>query len=213
MLFRLLLLVLLIMAHSSSTAQSAVQLFFHLSPSEKTWTLLHPFIARKAMTCALEARVAARSVAINGGLDGDSLGGQVDAFRHSFWMARCAQEFSPKKALRLGKAHERANYKNFKKRISEDGALADSVLCEMDLFNNAVGVAIGKEFRQVSADSLAGIVIRAILAGKMKIIWKDLRGEPLDCSGKPVNQALYRGVWGIPKCLVPSNHTASKQNR
>ncbi|MEY4594176.1 MAG: hypothetical protein RIQ47_586 [Bacteroidota bacterium] len=190
-----------------SFAQSGFRTFFTLSGPEKCWTVFHPFVARKALLMAHEAREQARNTAMLSTLDGDSLGGQVDAFRHAYWMARCAQQFAPNKALRLGKAHERGNYKGFKKNQSEDGERADSALCAMDLFNNSVGVELGYTNRNVTPDSLVLIVQRAILSGRMLIISKDETGAALDCSGKKLNPADFLYQWNIPKCLVSSDHS------
>jgi len=44
-------------------------------------------------------------------LDGDASGGQVDAFRHAYWMARLHQEIGKRAAFSLGKSHEKENWK------------------------------------------------------------------------------------------------------
>jgi hypothetical protein len=190
---------------TEASAQSGLHTFLRLSWPEKRWTLSHPFVAGKALAAAREARFESRQLALSPLFDGDSLGGQVDAFRHAYWMARCAQEFAPNKALRLGSAHEQGNYRQFKKSRMEDGTPADSIFCEMDLFNNRVGVDLGTEFRFAPADSLQKIVQSAILNGQLRIIRKDESGVALDCSGRRIDPAEYRGVWGIPKCLITSD--------
>ena len=45
-------------------------------------------------------------------LDKDPSGGQVDAFRHAYWMARLNEEIGKNAAKSLGKAHEKENYWN-----------------------------------------------------------------------------------------------------
>ena len=69
-------------------SQSNFKSFFELSGPKKTWVLLHPFKATKALKISHEARSVSDSIKTTNLLDGDAAGGQVDAFRHAYWMAR-----------------------------------------------------------------------------------------------------------------------------
>ena len=188
--------------HGQTSASGS---FLKLSCAEKWWVIGHPFVAKKAYKITIEARLMSDSLKNHKSLDGDANGGQIDAFRHSYWMARLAQTMSWRKAIRLGRAHERANYKSFKHRKSdEEGSVADSISTEMDLFNNKIGVTIGCNNRNCSKKELENMIMNALLQGRMRVISKDLNGNPLDCNGQRIDQKIYIGIWNIPKCLTSS---------
>ena len=72
--------------------------------------LFHPFKATKALEISKEVNRISDSIKKTNLLDGDASGGQVDAFRHAYWMARLKQEIGESAARSLGKAHEKENY-------------------------------------------------------------------------------------------------------
>ncbi len=192
-------------SESAVAGQSAWKSFWKLTGPEKTWVITHPFIAGKARRISNEARAEAASVKRDTILDGDDTGGRVDAFRHVYWMARLSQEFCWKKAIRLGKAHEKGNYRQFKKgQKDEELVLPDSISSVMDLFNNNIGVSIGCLNPDFSREKLKTEVIKTILVGKAKIILKNTDGLPLDCSGNILDISKYNSTWSIPKCLINS---------
>ena len=84
--------------------------FKKLSCPEKRWVIFHPFVAKKALKVSLEAREITAEIKQQKLLVGTGNGDQIDAFRHTYWMARLAQEIHWRKANRLGKAHEKGNY-------------------------------------------------------------------------------------------------------
>ena len=63
-------------------------------------------------------------------------------------MARLTQGIGRRAAYSLGKAHEKGNYQTFKNRQLEDGILPDKPSSEMDLYNNQIGISIGKRFKK-----------------------------------------------------------------
>ena len=65
-----------------------------------------------------------------------------------------SSQIGSKKARALGLAHERGNKKAFEKNILEHGVLPDSVSMEMDLWNNEVGILIGRDNKHASYDCL-----------------------------------------------------------
>lgn len=179
--------------------------FWRLSGPERCWVITHPFLAKKAFQIALEARAVSKEMEKDSLLDGDSDGGRVDAFRHAYWMARMAQTFCWKKAVKLGKAHEKGNYKSFKKRkLDEELVLPDSASSIMDLHNNDIGAAIGCLNPVTSQDSLKSLVRESIVNGKMMIISKNPNGKPKDCLGELIDMSKYSNSWNIPKCLISS---------
>src|SRR5437763_1189417 len=128
--------VLIILTQLSAAQQSPSNEFGKVSCPEKWWAFTHPFIACKAYKLSVKAMEATKEMMKDSTIDHDSNGGQLDAFRHSYWMALLSQKISPRKAKRLGKAHEKGDYLNFKKHRLEDGLLPDSMASVMDLCNN-----------------------------------------------------------------------------
>ena len=173
-----------------------------LSCPEKWWVVGHPFVAKKALKISEYARAITEEVKENGLLKGEGNGDQLDAFRHTFWMANLTLEIGGRRAKKLGKAHEKGNYQDFKKHQLEDGILPDKVSSEMDLYNNDVGIAIGK---QSSSFELKNIVIELVLQGNCKIIKTDKKGNFLDAEGNIIPTENLKGKWENEKCLVSSN--------
>ena len=189
-------------------AQSGLKSFFKLSGPKKTWVLFHPFKAKKSLLIAKEAQKVTDSIAKTNLLDGDKNGGQVDAFRHAYWMARLRQEIGKNAARSLGKAHEKENYLTFKKRKLEDGTVPDKISSIMDLYNNEEGLKLITRRSKISKKGLIYRIVNAIHLGKMKIIRKDNRGNFLTCDGKLINTQSLKGKWENNKCLVASNKTS-----
>jgi len=204
MLKKLLFLVLLLPFYT--TAQSNWQQFKKLQGAQKTWVLLHPFKAKKAFIVSREASRVSDSLRVSPLLDGDHAGGQVDAFRHAFWMALLRQSIGENAARSLGKAHEKDNYKTYKDRKLEDGVIPDQISSEMDLFNNEIGLTLSRKDDNLPKKGLMYRVINAILQGKLKIIKKDKKGNFLTCDDKIISKESLKGKWKNNKCLVNSNY-------
>ncbi|HEU4718349.1 MAG TPA: hypothetical protein VFU15_10970, partial [Bacteroidia bacterium] len=188
-------------------SQAAVKSFRGLSRPEKCWVAAHPFIAKKAFRCSVEARAVSDSIGKTGTLK-DADGGQLDAFRHTYWMALLVQEISPRKARKLGEAHEKGNYLGFKKGKQEDNSRADSMACVMDLRNNETGIQLGTAFgndTSATKKSLVDSVVASVKKGNAVILSKDANGNYLDCEGNRIDLTLYEKKWYVPKCLVKSD--------
>ncbi len=168
------------------------------------WVLFHPFKAKKALAISKEANRVADSIKKSPLLDGDPSGGQVDAFRHAYWMACLNQVIGKNAARSLGKAHEKDNYKTYKKRKLEDGVIPDKISSTMDLFNNEIGLSLTRRNSKGSKKGLVYKVINAIHAGKLKIIKKDTKGNFLTCDGKIISSKSLKGKWKNNKCLISS---------
>lgn len=188
-----------------ASAQSNPKGFFDLSGPKKIWVLLHPFKAKKAYRISQEAKRVSDSIAKTNLLDGDASGGQVDAFRHAYWMARLRQEIGKSAARSLGKAHERENYQTFKKNQLEDGIVPDEISSIMDLHNNEEGLKLIVKRSEMSQQSLIYTVLNAIQEGKMKIIKKNKKGDYLTCEGEIIAPESLQGKWQNNKCLITSN--------
>ena len=192
----------LLLFFTSSAQESNFKNFKKLSHPEKCWVIWHPFKAKKAHQISVEAREITELVKNDSILIGNGNGQQIDAFRHAYWMANLTQKIGWRKAKKLGKAHEKVNYKDYKKRKSEDGEIPDKISSEMDLHNNLIGIEIGKN---KANSNIKQLVIEAIKKGACKIIKTDNFGNYLDCNGNviPVNE--LKGKWENNKCLINSN--------
>ena len=60
-------------------------------------------------------------------------------------MACLGTTIGEKASRKLGKAHEKGNYKAFRRGKTEDGFLQDETAVEMDLYNNEEGLRIARE--------------------------------------------------------------------
>jgi len=190
-----------------SFSQTVPKKFSQLSCPIKTWVIFHPFKAKRAQLISVEANRVSDSIKKTNLLDGDASGGQVDAFRHAYWMARLNQELGKCAAKSLGKAHERENEKQFKKRKLEDGILPDKSSKEMDLFNNNIGLSLTSKREKISKNAIIYRVTNAVLEGKMKIIKKDKKGNFLTCENSLITASELKGKWENNKCLIPSSQT------
>ena len=197
------LLILLFLMESCSSRLH--QSYAKLSPPEKSWVIFHPFKASTAYAISKEVENIKDSIANQDIIGNDNNGGHLDAFKHSYWMARMSQKIGKRAAFSLGKAHEKGNYQTYKKRQFEDGILPDKQSSDMDLFNNQVGVYIGKEFKSLSKNTLIKIVIDSIDDGKMRILLKDQNGNFLDCQHRIIPKDSLKHKWDTKKCLVSSN--------
>ncbi len=204
MLKKLLFLILLLPFYTS--AQSNWQQFKKLQSAQKTWVLLHPFKAKEAQKISREVTRVADSMKSSPLLDGDAAGGQVDAFRHAFWMALLQQQIGENAARSLGKAHEKDNYKTYKARKLEDGVIPDKIASEMDLFNNEVGLTLSRKDNNLPKNGLIYRAINVILQGKLRVIKKDAKGNFLTCDGMKISTESLKGKWENNKCLVNSNY-------
>lgn len=202
MLFKFLLITSFFVQSLTVLAQNiALKSFKELSCPEKWWVVGHPFVAKKALKVSQIARLKTDSIKENNILKGVGNGDQVDAFRHTYWMASLAQTIGQRKAKRLGITHEKGNKRDFKKGNKEEGSLPDKISSEMDLFNNEVGLNIGKE----NAENLINKVVAEVKKGSCKIIKTDKQGNFLDCEGNVILLESFKGKWENKKCLVWSN--------
>jgi len=188
----------------STSSQTSLKDFFKLSGPKRTWVIFHPFKAKKSLRISNETKKVTDSILKTDRLDGDASGGQVDAFRHAYWMARLTQEIGERAALSLGKAHEKENYLTYKKNKLEDGFVPDEISSKMDLHNNYQGTKLISKGSKVSKKGLIYRIINAIQSGEFKIIKKDKKGGFLTCEGKIIPKEELKGSWNNNKCLISS---------
>jgi hypothetical protein len=186
--------------------------FFALSAPEKKWALFHPFAAMKVKKIQDECVKNYDQRELRQSLDSFPAGGKLDAFRHVYSMAAFSQKIRTGKIRRLGEAHEKGNYRQFKKQQLEEGEKPDSLSSVMDLKNNDLGITIGCNNRSLDLRALGQLVIGAIDEGKALVFKRNNRGEYLDCENKPVDPKKYARRWYVPKCLVRSDGSPNDRN-
>ncbi len=132
-------------------------------------------------------------------------GGKLDAFRHAFYMSVFTQKVRVKALRKLGRAHEHANLRNYKKHKTEEGDSADEIFSEMDLYNNELGFVIGSKAKGLSKHQLAEVVLQNISDGHAKIILRNCSGRYVSCDNLQRSSSAVTVMPGAKKCLVPSN--------
>jgi len=181
--------------------------FQKISRPEKCWAISHPFIAKKTFLLTKKVKATTDSIGKLNILDGENYEGQLDSFRHSYWMAKLTQNIKWRKAWKLGKAHERGNYLTFKKGVKKGKEnLPDKVSSEMDFWNNRVGIEIGLNNKELCSIDLQKIILDSVGAGSMKIIKKNSVGDFLNENDNIIHPDSLLGKWENSKCLVPSNY-------
>ncbi len=204
-------LLLLVGKETHAQGKSRWLYFRELSRPERWWVITHPFSAGRALEISLHAREMSKQMEEHPGLDGDGRGGQVDAFRHVYWMALMTQKTNHRKAWRLGYDHEKGNklyYEKHKDERSEN--LPTATDCTMDMYNNKAGIEIGMKYPEVDKEQLQEIILEKLLKGHFIILKKDTHGNLLDCEGNVLKAEEYDNYWDIPACLVPSDYNAQK---
>lgn len=188
---------------SAGSGISQSKKFSSLSKYEKRWAIFHPFASLKIKKHQKQMYAVYDSVKKSNVLDQFSNGGKLDAFRHVFAMAYFTRFVSVKKLRKLGQAHEKGNYLDFKKGRLEDGELPDSISTVMDLRNNEVGFDLGTANKTLSVESLKLAIIQKINSGAAYIIRRNKDGLYVDCDGNLIPEK-QKGTWNISKCLVGS---------
>lgn len=196
---------LLFMPLLTESQNRPVHSFLQLSSSEKIWAIRHPFIAKKVWGITLRSRFITDSLHKEGIPDRDPSGGKLDAFRHSFWMATLTEKIGVRKTLSLGRAHEKGNYRDFKRNRFEEGEIPDKAASEMDLFNNKIGAEIGSALKGTNEKFVVDSVLKAIAMGRMLIVLKDSLGRACDSLLNPIPEYELHGKWITPRLLVPSD--------
>lgn len=196
---------LLLIPYWAASQNHPVKSFFQLSTVEKGWTIVHPFIALKVWKITQRVRFVTDSLGKMGIPDRDPSGGKLDAFRHTFWMATLSGNIGVRKSLSLGRAHEKGNYRDFKRGRYEEGDIPDKAASDMDLYNNKIGTGIGVALKGRGEKAVVDSIINAIYQGKMRIILKDTLGRSCDSLFHPILLDELKGQWVTPRVLVTSN--------
>lgn len=171
---------------------------------QRWWAFFHPFSAPAAHKLTKNVLETVRKLDSAGTLGHGSNGGNLDAFKHTLWMAVLVSRLKPKVALKLGIAHEKDNKISFRKFESNLLNGHDSMGTVMDLWNNMLGAEIGTLHPTQDMETNVFNVLESIQQGRGRILLKDAKGNFLDCRGQVIPQQEFIGKWNIPKCLVQS---------
>lgn len=135
------------------------------------WALAHPFVALKVKKIYKANYHIYQEVKQKKILDTLENGGKLDAFRHGFFMACFAQKIKTKKLIRLGIAHEKDEIWQYKKKQkTEYTDIPDSASIQMDLYNNEIGIQLGKKYKHLPPISLRDTLIYYIKKGNFQTI-------------------------------------------
>ncbi len=185
--------------------ESLYKQFTQLHYPVKFWVITHPFKAKRAMQISNETRNVTELIMNDSDLDGDYAGGQVDAFRHLYWMFGLAEQIGVRAARKLGKAYEHSNRIDFKKKLLEDDFLPDFMTSEMDLRNNEIGLSLFRQHQFAAKKNRIDICKKKILDGKAFVVKKNKNGQFLNSENHIIKTEDYLGRWFTPKTLVSSN--------
>ena len=175
------------------------------SGEEKKWALFHPIAALKINAIYKKCISYYEDTKKENSLDRFESGGKLDAFRHIFFMSAFAQKIKIRKIRKLGRAHERGNYKHFLKNIEEQGEFPDSLASVMDLFNNEVGFKLGSENKKLNLKEVKSLVVTELKKGRGLCFKRNMNGQYVNCNNEIVIKENYLRKWFIPKCLIKTS--------
>lgn len=198
-LIALLLIVLSIQLNAQSKA------FKNLGGAEKLWVVFHPFSAKKAYRLSQKTLHVTDSIQPYLRQQFNGSGSKLDAFKHAYWMSLLSSQIGPKRALWLGKAHEKKNKKDFENSRVEDGSQIDQMTIQMDLENNELGVRVGKYCKKCTKEKLRDSILEALESGELKIIRHNYSGQFLDDNNQVIPNKEWQGKFENKRNLVPSN--------
>ena len=75
----------------------------------------------------------------------------------------------------------------------------------MDIWNNEIGILIGRDNKHASYDCLKKRVLKCISEGKCKIIKRNKQGLFLDKEDNVLKETDWKSKWVNKKCLIASN--------
>jgi hypothetical protein len=179
------------------------QSFWSLPKSEKIWVMKHPIAALKARKITKTTLMKTDSLKRFEPLDTFFCGGKSDAFRHIFWMYQLTRSIGMKKARSLGVAHEKGSLQQFKHKQLEDGLRPDSLSSIMDLYNNELGIALGKKAQWDNMELIQNIL--TLIQTGDAIMLKRKGTDYVNCNDEMININLYQTKWFIPYCLIKTN--------
>lgn len=183
----------LLLGHTQGVYGQQDNVKIKISRPEFLWALSHPFKVKRALKITHIALFVTDSLEKDSNLK-DRSGGQLDAFKHGLWMAFLSQEIGSKAALKLGIAHEKSNYINFKK----GRPYSSHKHSVMDSLNNIVGIKIGGRLND--RDSIIKAIFIGVKKGDFYMLNKNTDGQYIDCKGNIIEIDSSR--WERNECII-----------
>lgn len=177
------------------------------SKYEFFWAIRHPFSALKVKRVYKKASLIYVLQKQKQQPDSFSVNGKLDAFRHVFFMAAFSQKIKSNKLVKLGEAHEKANYKQFECDPKREKVQQDSLSTVMDLNNNRIGIKLGKDCDGCPLEELRDKVLFLIESKRVYFIRRNKEGNYITNTNEIIQISDFNGKWFIPFDLVmPEPH-------
>ena len=156
---------------------------------------------KKAYKISLDVLKTMDSLNRENFLGGNTEGGKFDAFRHIYWTYSLTKEIGEEKTRRVGEIYENYNRYIFN-NIDYSGY--DSVSMAMDLFNNDIGIELGKN--KIADSLIFNEITNIIFSGKAKIVKKNTLEQSLDENNNVIPEEEWKKKWINNRKLVNSNY-------
>lgn len=185
----------------NSFSQNRKEIIKSLSLKDKIWVMKNYSSIKKAYKISLDVLKTMDSLNRENFLGGNTEGGKFDAFRHIYWTYSLTREIGDEKTRRVGEIYENYNRYIFN-NIAYSGY--DSVSMTMDLFNNDIGIELGKN--KITDSLIFNEITNIIFSGKAKIVKKNTLEQSLDENDNVIPEEEWKKKWINNRKLVNSNY-------
>lgn len=185
----------------NSFSQNRKEIIKSLSLKDKIWVMKNYSSIKKAYKISLDVLKTMDSLNRENFLGGNTEGGKFDAFRHIYWTYSLTKEIGEEKTRRVGEIYENYNRYIFN-NIDYSGY--DSVSMAMDLFNNDIGIELGKN--KITDSLIFNEITNIIFSGKAKIVKKNTLEQSLDENDNVIPEEEWKKKWINNRKLVNSNY-------
>ena len=185
----------------NSFSQNRKEIIKSLSLKDKIWVMKNYSSIKKAYKISLDVLKTMDSLNKQNFLGGNTEGGKFDAFRHIYWTYSLTKEIGEEKTRRVGEIYENYNRYIFN-NIDYSGY--DSVSMAMDLFNNDIGIELGKS--KIADSLIFNEITNIIFSGKAKIVKKNTLEQSLDENNNVIPEEEWKKKWINNRKLVNSNY-------
>lgn len=185
----------------NSFSQNRKEIIKSLSLKDKIWVIRNYSSMKKAYKISLDVLKTMDSLNRENFLGGNTEGGKFDAFRHIYWTYSLTKEIGEEKTRRVGEIYENYNRYIFN---NSDYSGYDSVSMAMDLFNNDIGIELGKN--KITDSLIFNEITNIIFSGKAKIVKKNTLEQSLDENDNVIPEEEWKKKWINNRKLVNSNY-------
>lgn len=185
----------------NSFSQNRKEIIKSLSLKDKIWVMKNYSSIKKAYKISLDVLKTMDSLNRENFLGGNTEGGKFDAFRHIYWTYSLTKGIGEEKTRRVGEIYENYNRYIFN---NSDYSGYDSVSMAMDLFNNDIGIELGKN--KITDSLIFNEITNIIFSGKAKIVKKNTLEQSLDENDNVIPEEEWKKKWINNRKLVNSNY-------